>query len=97
MQLNITGKNFKVTPAIKTHIEEKFAALQKRFSQITNIHVILNIENIDHIAEATLHFHGNEIHATAKETDMYLAIDSLEEKLSGQINKQKEKVIDSHR
>lgn len=97
MQLNLTGKNFKITPAIKTHTDEKFAALLQRFNQVNHLHVVLHIENIDHIAEATLHFHGNEIHATATANDMYLAIDGLVEKLNGQMQKMKEKVIDSHR
>lgn len=97
MQLNLTGKNFKITPAIKTHAEDKFSALHKRYNQIGNVHVILHIENIDHYAEATVHFHGSELHASAQANDMYLAIDALVEKLSGQLGKQKEKIIDSHR
>lgn len=97
MQLNLTGKNFKITPAIKTHADEKFQVLFQRYSQMNNLHVVLHIENIDHIAEARLHFQGNEIHATAKADDMYLAIDGLVEKLNGQMHKLKEKVIDAHR
>ena len=97
MQLNLTGKNLKITPAIKTHTEDKFDHLHKRYSQINSIHVILHIENIDHYAEATVHFHGSELHASAKASDMYLAIDALVENLSGQMHKQKEKSIDSQR
>lgn len=97
MQINITGKNFQVTPAIRSHAEEKFQPLNKRFSQISNIHVVLHIDHLDQIAEATVYFHGSEIHATAKSNDMYAAIDGLVDKLTGQIHKQKDKTIDSHR
>lgn len=97
MQLNLTGKNFQVTPAIKTHTEEKFNHLHQRYDQINQVHVILHIENLDHFAEATLHYQGSELHATAKALDMYLAIDGLVEKLSTQMHKHKEKLIDSHR
>lgn len=97
MQLNLTGKNFQVTPAIKSYTEEKFKPLHKRYSQINQIHVVLHIEHLDNFAEATLHFQGSELHATAKANDMYLAIDGLIEKLSGQIHKNKEKMTDSHR
>lgn len=97
MQLNLTGKNFKVTPAIKTHTEEKFNHLHQRYNQIDQIHVILHIEHHDHIAEANLNFLNSELHATATANDMYLAIDGLVEKLSAQIHKHKEKLIDSHR
>jgi ribosome hibernation promoting factor len=97
MQLNLTGKNFKITPAIKTYVEEKFAPLQKRYNNINNVYVVLNIDNIDHMAEATLHFQGSEIHAAATAKDMYVAVDELVEKISGQMHKHKEKIIDSHR
>jgi putative sigma-54 modulation protein len=97
MQLNLTGKNFKITPAIKTYVDEKFASLEQRYSQITTVHVVLNIEHTNNVAEATVHFHGKEIHAKANGDDMYMVIDSLVEKLAGQIHKLKEKNIDSHR
>lgn len=97
MQINITGKNFQITPAIKSYAEEKLLPLDERFSQINIIHVVLHIEHIDHFAEATLHFQGHEIHATSKADDMYHAIDGLHDKLSGQMIKLKEKTIDSHR
>lgn len=97
MQLSITGRDLDITPAIKTHTEEKFNALHHRYNQISHSHVVLHIENIDHYAEATVNFHGSEIHASANAKDMYLAIDALVEKLSGQLHKQKEKTIDSQR
>ena len=97
MQLNLTGKNFKITPAIKIYAEEKFEPLLKRYNQITNIHVILNIEHIENIAEANVHFHGSEINAKASAKDMYIAIEDVIEKLSAQLHKHKEKIIDSNR
>jgi putative sigma-54 modulation protein len=97
MQITVTGQNIKVTPALKSHAEEKLQHLEKRFSEITNIHLVLRIEHIDHIAEATLHYHGSEMHASAQDKDMYAAIDMLIDKLNGQINKQKEKEIDAVR
>lgn len=97
MSLNLTGKNLAITPALKNHVEVKFESLNQRYSDITNSHVVLHIEHLDHIAEATAHFHGQELHATAKSEDMYTAIDQMIDKLAGQMQKQKEKTIDSHR
>ena len=97
MQLNLTGKNnLVITPAIKTHVEDKVTGLGTHYSHINNIHIVLHIEHLDHCAEATLHFHGSELHAAAKANDMYLAIDQLFDKLSTQMKKHKEKMIDSH-
>jgi len=97
MSLNLTGKNLPITPALKEHVEEKFESLNKRYPQITSTHIVLLIEHLDQIAEGTLHFHGQELHASANASDMYVAIDQLFEKLSGQMHKHKEKIIDSHR
>jgi len=96
MQIQINGKSFVVTPALKTHAEEKFATLAKHFEKITNVHLVLHIENITHIAEASLHLNANEFFANAHEDDMYKAIDVVVEKLSTQLHKYKEKLIDSH-
>ncbi len=97
MTVNLTGKNLEITPAIKARVDEQFKSLSERYQQVSNIHVVLHIEHLDHIAEATLHFHGHEIHASSKANDMYVAIDQLAEKLSGQLLKLKEKTIESHR
>lgn len=97
MQLHFVGKNIEVTDALKNVTIEKFKHLEKRFNNITNVHVVFHIEHLDQIAEATVHYQGAEIHATAKEDDMYKAIDALVDKLMGQITKHKEKLIDSHR
>lgn len=97
MQLNITGTNLKVTPALKSHAEEKFQLIESHFSEVKIVHLILHIENLEHVAEANLHFQGTDVNATARADDMYAAIDSLVDKIKGQLNKQKEKHIDAAR
>lgn len=97
MQLHYVGRNIEVTPALKTHTEEKFKSLEKRHSQIGNVHVALVIEKTDQIAEATVHLNGAEIHATAKSDDMYHSIELLVDKLLAQITKHKEKTSEHHR
>ena len=96
MTLNLTGQNFPITPAIKTHTEEKLEKVLSRYTHVTNPHVILKKDSHNFVAEATLHFHTHEIVATATATDMYVAIDQLAEKIATQMQKQKEKIIDSH-
>ena len=97
MQLHLVGRNVEVTPAIKDFTIEKFKPLEKRYSHIATVNVTLHVEHLTHIAEATVHFNGAEIHATAKDADMYKAIELVVEKLLGQITKHKEKTIESHR
>lgn len=91
MQLNFTGRNIEVTPALKNFSEEKLQRLERRDDSISKINVKFEIENVTHIAEAELHLKGTELHASAKADDMYSAIDLLVDKLLTQITKHKEK------
>lgn len=97
MQLQFVGKNIEVTPALKSHATDKFNTLEKRFSPISHVNIVFYVENESQVVEATLHYNGLEIHATAKDNDMYRSIDLLVAKLLGQMTRHKEKVIDSHR
>lgn len=92
MQINFTGRNIELTPALKTFTTEKMEKIQQRDHHISNIHVSFHVENVDQIVEATLNLNGANIHATAKADDMYSAIDMLIDKLLGQITKHKEKI-----
>jgi putative sigma-54 modulation protein len=96
MQIHFTGRNIDVTPAIKTFTEEKMAHLADR-QNISKINVTLHVENVTHIAEATAHFSGTDLHASAKADNMYAAIEMLADKLTAQVNKHKEKLTDRHR
>ena len=97
MQLNLIGRHIEITPALKSFVDEKLIPLEKRYSHINTINITLQVEHLTHIAEGTIHLNGTEIHATAKDTDMYKAIELLIEKLLGQVTKHKEKVIEHHR
>lgn len=91
MQLHFTGRNLEVTEALKKFATEKFQRVERRDASITNINLVFHVENLTHNAEATLHSHGTEIHASADAEDMYSAIDALVDKILGQITKLKEK------
>jgi len=97
MQINFTGRNIEITPALKAFTQEKMERLDNRHSNIANLNVTFHIEHMTHIAEANVHANGLDIHATAKSDDMYTAIDMLVDKLIAQITKHKEKLIDNHR
>lgn len=96
MNLHFTGRHIEITQALKDFTTEKFSVLEKRDHTISNVYVIFHIEHLTHTAEATVHISGAEIHATAKDDDMYKAIVTLVDKLLNQITKHKEKVTDHH-
>lgn len=92
MQINLTGHHVEVTDALRDYVISKFERLERHFDHISNVHVILNVEKLAQIAEATLHVNGGEIFANAEHEDMYAAIDALVDKLDRQVKKHKEKL-----
>ncbi|WP_272687170.1 ribosome hibernation promoting factor [Providencia sp. PROV149] len=92
MEFQITGHNIEVTPALRKTVEKKIKKLEQLFDRINGIQVVLKVEKVQQIAEATVQVNGAELHASAEENDMYAAIDLLVDKLSRQLTKHKEKL-----
>ncbi len=92
MQINLTGHHVEITESLREYVMQKFDKLERFFEHINNVHVVLNVEKLQQIAEATLHVNNGEIHAKAGSENMYAAIDSLTDKLVKQLNKHKEKM-----
>lgn len=92
MQINLTGHHVEITDALRDYVTTKFDKLERFFEHINNVHVVLNVEKLQQIAEATLHVNNGEIHAKADSENMYAAIDSLTDKLIKQLTKHKEKM-----
>lgn len=92
MQINLTGRHVEITEALREYVNNKFAKLERHFDHINNVHVILDIEKLSQVAEATLHVNGGELFATSEHQDMYAAIDGLIDKLDRQVIKHKEKL-----
>jgi putative sigma-54 modulation protein len=76
---------------MKEYVETKFERLQRHNDQISNTHVILEVDNLVQKAEATVHVAGADLFAHAESEDMYAAIDALADKLDRQLIKHKQK------
>ncbi|ATM87596.1 ribosome hibernation promoting factor [Yersinia massiliensis] len=92
MQLNITGLHVEITDALREFVTTKFAKLEQYFDRINQVYVVLSVEKVKQIAEATVHVNGGELHASSEQEDMYAAIDILVDKLARQLNKHKDKL-----
>lgn len=90
MQINITGQHVEITPALKDYITEKLERISRHINGITNVHAILSVDKLQHIAEAKINIPGKQLFAKAIADDMYAAIDSLTDKLDKQAVKHKE-------
>lgn len=96
MQLQVSGHQVDVTPALRSHVESKLDGIVKLFDNITSLNVVLSVEKLMHNAEGTLAAAGRVLHANASEADMYASIDVVFDKLESQLRKHKEKVTDHH-
>ena len=97
MQINLTGHHVEVTPALREYVTKKLARVVRHFDHVTSVHVILTVEKQSRKAEATLHVAGADIFANASHHDMYAAIDTLVDRIDGQVRRHKEKLTDHHR
>lgn len=94
MQINFTGHQIEVTPALRSFAKEKFDKLERHFDKITAINVVFGVEKLRQIAEATILVSKGELHASSESDNMYSAIDLLIDKLDKQLIKHKQKMQD---
>lgn len=87
MTINITSKQMEITPAIRQHITDRLAKLEKWQTHLINPHIILSKEPPYFIADATINTPHGTLVASSKHEDMYFAINELINKLERQLNK----------
>ncbi|MEM6052966.1 ribosome-associated translation inhibitor RaiA [Erwinia sp. P7711] len=87
MVLNITSKHMEITPAIRQHVEDRLAKLEKWQTDLINPHIVLSKEPKEFVADATINTPNGPLVASAKHADMYTAINELIAKLERQLNK----------
>lgn len=97
MNIDVTGQQLEITPALRSYVESKFEKLTRHFDNIGKTHVILSVEKLQQTAEATVSINGgNNLFANATNENMYAAIDALVDKLDKQARKHSDK-SHSHR
>jgi putative sigma-54 modulation protein len=97
LRIAITFKNTDSTEPLKKYASEKLVhCIQKFLHQDAEVHVILAVEKVRQIAEASFHAFGVDFFAREESTDLYASIDKLCDSLSQQLRKQKEKVKNHH-
>ena len=96
MNLNITGRHFEVTPALKEYVENKFNKINNHFDHVINAKFILSVEKLDNIIDATIHLPNLDINAKSVCDDMYKSIDLVINKLDKQVIKHKSKNKNHH-
>src|SRR4051812_49477615 len=91
MNLQVSGHQLAVTPAIREYVDAKLQRITHHFDQVIDVSVIMSVDNLDQKVEATVHVRGKDIFCESTAEDMYAAIDGLVDKLDRTILKHKEK------
>lgn len=91
MNLNLSGHHLEITPAIREHVVNKIEKIKRHFDNLIDVNVVLSVEKLKQKAEANVHLSGKTIFVECDDTNLYVAIDNLIEKLDRQIIKHKEK------
>ncbi len=101
MQLQLTGKNIELTPALKAYVDDKIGGLEKYNEQITQMRVTLEDVREEHTKQfkATVQIQaGHEVLFTEEvAADMYAAIDIIKDEMLRQLRDLKAKLETKHR
>jgi putative sigma-54 modulation protein len=98
MQVSITGRHVTVTDNVKDHVNEKLERCLGVFPRIESVHVILDEEKINKVAEVVIQGASHiRVTATEKSENLYDAIDRAIEHAERQMRKQRDKVQEHHK
>lgn len=93
MKIVIHGKNIEITHALEDIINKKLSKLDNYFSKELEAQVTLSVEKNDQVIEVGILFNGTYLRAQERNSDLYVAIDLVVDKLYKQIRRQKTKLV----
>lgn len=97
MDIHLTGRRIKITPAIRQYVQEKVDKAEKYFDHIVRAQVVLVIEKRAHKAEIVIHAARQTFRAIATASDLYSAVDLASDKMDAQLKKHKDRLRDHHK
>ena len=96
MHVSITFRHMESSESISDYAKKKMEKLEKYLIEPIEIHFVMSVEKIRHIAEVTINANGVTIKGEESTGDMYSAIDLVIDKIGRQVKKHKEK-LKSHK
>ena len=91
MEINITGKNIKITKSIRDYINNKITRVISDFEHPVNCRIVLEVEKKRHISEIILSGDAGRFYFKKEADDLYKSIDSTMQAAHISIRKFKEK------
>lgn len=89
MNVEYTGRQYEITPAVRKQVEHGLGKLEKLFGSTFDSHVILTLEKHRHIAEITIKIRNHPIVGIAEATEMTVAVGEALDKIDRQAIKYK--------
>lgn len=90
MDIIISAKHMELTPALKTHVDDRMVRLKKYTDQNLIVDVYLGVEKYRKKVHAVVKGNGFQLNSEAEEPDsMYKAIDLCVDKLEKQLRRGK--------
>lgn len=93
MRFIISARNIDLTEGLKSAVENKLSKLDRYFTEDTEIHVTLSVAHDRQKIEVTIPMKGSIIRAEEENTDMYTAIDLVQETIERQLRKYKTRIL----
>ncbi len=91
MQIAVTFRHVTANEGIKDYVKDKVGKLEKYIENPREIHVVLSTEKFRQMAEITIVADGMTLNSQAKDSDLYVAIDQMVEKMERQIRERRDK------
>jgi putative sigma-54 modulation protein len=91
MQIHITARHLKLTPAINGYLQKKLEKTNRFLDDLISAQVILDISKQRHSAEIVLHAPGHTFTAKEESADLYAAIDLASDNIDEQLRRYKDR------
>jgi putative sigma-54 modulation protein len=75
MQVNITARHLKLTPAISEYVQKKLEKANRFLDHLIWAQVVLDVTKTRHTAEIIIHAAGHTFTSKEESIDLYAAID----------------------
>lgn len=97
MNIEITGRQIDITPALREFTSDKLRKLEKLLDGPLDVHVVLAVEKHRHLAEIQVKSRAGVFSGAEETADLYASISEVADKLERQALKHKEKVTNRKR
>jgi len=92
MNVNVRGKQIKVTDALRDYAVKRVSKLKKYSDDFTDVQVTLSVEKERQKVEVTAPLNGFILRGEEETDDMYTSIDLVVEKLERQMEKYRKRI-----